>query len=422
MSKAYIPQNTWVVCTFQENTGPQKLIATKYERKQFSILYKGDEKLIFLTIGDRNIKDKFICKKPMNIAMAIGGLIVGILLASNPLGWIVTGILCATILIASATIAIVTHDCTAPLKSGKWINEKSNVTFDKQKAITEASMLTCDSGGILQPIISYDVAVQAAKAIAFENMKETAVTTVAAIATGFFMGKGGGFLKAMKGVFTKSGFLFTVGGMGATYAMTLYQSKIMRDNEGYANNDIYQRMNKADEKDFTDPNTVAKETGETTKNTVLSGAPPSVKDLANVVQLYKTGKIIIEDKALKAQFDQLSKMNKVQLRNSPRARALIKSIQQKRPDVFNEIKRSPNSKPIRLRPQMRDNAISHLNDEIKKNKWSPNNENSLLTKGASIVLFFVPLIGGYFSENARRKLAENAVNDDTSSISVRASS
>lgn len=421
MSKAYIPQNTWVVCTFQQNTGPQKLIATKYERQQFSVLYKGDEDLIFLTIGDRNTKEKFICKKPMNMWMAIGGLVVGLILASNPIGWVVAGV-CAAVLIASAAIAIITHDCTGPLKSGKWINEKSNVTFDKQKAITEASMLTCDSGGILQPIISYDVAVQTAKAIAYENMKEIAVTTVAAIATGFFMGKGGGFLKAMKGVFTKSGFLFTVGGMGATYAMTLYQSKVMRGNEAYANNDIYQRMNKADEKDFSDPNTVAKETGETTKNTALSGAPPSVKDLANVVQLYKTGKIIIEDKALKAQFDQLSKMNKVQLRNSPRARALIKSIQQKRPDVFNEIKRSPNSKPIRLRPQMRDNAISHLNDQIKKNRWSPSNENSLLTKGASVALFFVPLISGYFSENARRKLSENAVKDDTSSISVRAES
>lgn len=181
-------------------------------------------------------------------------------------------------------------------------------------------------------------------------------------------------------------------------------------------------MNKAEEKDLSDPATVGKETVETTKNTALSGAPPSIKDLANVIQLYRTGKIIIEDRALKAQFDQLSKMNKVQLRNSPRARALIKSIQEKRPDVFNEIKRSPNSKPIRLKPQMRDKAIAHLEGEIKKNKWSPSNENSILTKGASLVLFFVPLAGGYFSENARRKLAENAVKDDTSAISVRAES
>ncbi|WP_294208591.1 PAAR-like protein [uncultured Chryseobacterium sp.] len=421
MSKAYIPQDTWAVCTFQQSTGPQKLIATKYERKQFTVLYKGNENFIFLTVGDRNIKEKFICKKPMNMLMAIGGLVVGLILASNPIGWVVAGV-CAAVLVASATIAIVTHDCTGPLKAGKWINEKSSVIFDTQKAITETSMLTCDSGGVLQPIISYDVAVQTAKAIAYENIKETAVTTAAAIATGFFMGKGGGFLKAMKVAFKGSGALFTIGGMGATYAMTTIQSNVMRGSSEYADNEIYQRMNKAEEKDLSDPATVGKETVETTKNTALSGAPPSIKDLANVIQLYRTGKIIIEDRALKAQFDQLSKMNKVQLRNSPRARALIKSIQEKRPDVFNEIKRSPNSKPIRLKPQMRDKAIAHLEGEIKKNKWSPSNENSILTKGASLVLFFVPLAGGYFSENARRKLAENAVKDDTSAISVRAES
>lgn len=421
MSKAYIPQDTWAVCTFQQNTGPQKLIATRYDRKQFTVLYKSDKNFIFLTVSDKNIREKFICKKPMNMWMAIGGLVVGLILASNPIGWVVAGV-CAAVLVASAAIAIITHDCTGPLKAGKWINEKSNVSFDQQKAITEASMLSCDNGGVLQPVISYDVAVQAAKAIAYENMKETAVTTTAAIATGFFMGKGGGFLKAIKGVFTKSGALFTIGGMGATYAMTTAQSRMMRGNSEYADNEIYQRMNKAEEKDLSDPATVGKETYDTTKNTALSGAPPSIKDLANVVQLYRTGHIIIQDRALKAQFDQLSKMNKVQLRNSPRARALVKSIQEKRPDVFNEIKRSPNSKPIRLRPQMRDKAISHLESEIKKNKWSPSNENSLLTKGASIALFFVPLVGGYFSENARRKLAENAVKDDTSGISVRAKS
>lgn len=140
-----------------------------------------------------------------------------------------------------------------------------------------------------------------------------------------------------------------------------------------------------------------------------------------ILKIVKVGKIIIEDKALRAQFEQLSKMNKVQLRNSPKARALIKSIQLKRPDVFNEIKRSPNSKPIRLKAKMRDNAISHLNKELKSNRWSPNNENSLLTKGTSIALFFTPLISGYFSEKARLQLALNAVQDDTSGISVRTS-
>lgn len=420
MSKAYIPQNTWVSCTFQQNPGPQQLIATQDERKVHSVLFQKNKDRIFLTVTDKNTNSKFICKKPMNIWMALGGIVVGLILASNPIGWVVIGV-CALVIVASVAIAVITHDCTGPLKIGKWVNEKSDVNFDKHFAITEQSLLLCDSGGILQPIISYDIAVQTSKAIAYENIKETAVVTVSAIATGFLMGKGGGFLKSIGSIFTKSGALFTVGGIGTTYAMTMYQSKYMRGNEEYQGNEIYQRMNRAEKIDYSNPKEATNETEKTAISTALSGAPPSVKDLGNIVQLYKTGKIIIEDKALRAQFEQLSKMNKVQLRNSPKARALIKSIQLKRPDVFNEIKRSPNSKPIRLKAKMRDNAISHLNKEIKSNRWSPNNENSLLTKGTSIALFFTPLISGYFSEKARLQLALNAVQDNTSGISVRTS-
>lgn len=74
MSKAYIPKNTWVVCTMQQNPGPGKLIPTKFsgEREQFSVLFKGDKERIFLTVGDRNTAEKFVCKKPMNMWLAIG--------------------------------------------------------------------------------------------------------------------------------------------------------------------------------------------------------------------------------------------------------------------------------------------------------------------------------------------------------------
>ncbi|WP_435523823.1 hypothetical protein [Chryseobacterium indoltheticum] len=155
MSKAYIPKNTWVVCTMQQNPGPGKLIATNFpgEREQFSVLFKGDKERIFLTVGDRNTAEKFVCKKPMNMWLAVGGLIVGLLLASNPLGWVVTGILCAVVLVASVTIAAVAHDCSEPLKLGKWVDVKDDVFFDKQIAIIETSLLTCDKGGVLKPII-----------------------------------------------------------------------------------------------------------------------------------------------------------------------------------------------------------------------------------------------------------------------------
>lgn len=417
MSKAYIPKDTWVVCTYQQNTDPKKLDVT---RAKVSVFYKKDKAL--LTVEDRNTDEKFICKSPMNLLMGLAGLAVGLILASNPIGWAVAGI-CVGILVAAATIAIVTHKCTGPLQKGKWINFKKTVYFNGHRAITQSSMLMCDSGGMLQPIISYDVACKAAKAIAWENIKETTVVTVGAIASGFLMGKGGGFLNAMKGIFTKSGALFTLGGIGTTYAMTSYQQHVMRGNEAYADNEVYQRMNEADKKDYGDIKTIGEEFGNSIKDAALSGAPPNISDLAGVVQLYRTGQLIIQDATLRAQFEKLATMNRQQLNSSQLAQNIWREVQTnpKYESVYNAVKRNSNYNQNRVTPTMRNNAISHLDDSINNNKWSLNNPNSLLSKGASIALFFVPLVSGYFSENARRKLADIAVQDATDSISVRTS-
>ncbi|MDH6252790.1 hypothetical protein M2347_002517 [Chryseobacterium sp. H1D6B] len=419
MSKAYIPQNTWVVCTLQQNPGPGKLIATNFpkERTQFSVLYKGDKDLIFLTIGDRNTKDKFVCKKPMNMWLAIGGLVVGLILASNPIGWVVAGV-CALVLIASVTVAIVTHDCSGPLKLGKWVGEKGDVYFDQQLAIIESSLLTCDKGGVLKPIIDEQVARDAAGAIALENFKEAAVTTVAAIATGFLMGKGGGFFKAVGGLFSKSGALLTVGGVATTYALTKYQSSVMRGSEEYANNEIYQSMNKAEVKDWSDPKTAVDETKETYGYAAASLAPPNLGDF---VELYKTGKLVIQDAALRQRVDQLSSLSRQQLYRNANAISVWNDIKTN-PNyerLYNTIRRSSSQNQARFTPSMRSGAINALDDNLKNNKWSLSNSESLLQKGSSSLLFFVPLIGGYFSESARRKLAEIAVKDNSGSISVR---
>ncbi|VXC15569.1 MULTISPECIES: hypothetical protein [Chryseobacterium] len=419
MSKAYIPKNTWVVCTMQQNPGPGKLIPTKFsgEREQFSVLFKGDKERIFLTVGDRNTAEKFVCKKPMNMWLAIGGLVVGLILASNPIGWVVIGI-CAVVLVASVAIAVVTHDCSGPLKSGKWVDVKDDVFFDKQIAIIETSLLTCDKGGVLKPIIDEKTAREAAKAIAFENFKEAAVTTVAAITTGFLMGKGGGFFKAIGGLFSKSGALLTIGGVATTYALTSYQSSVMRGSEEYADNDLYQRMNKAEAKDWSDPNTTVKETTDAYGNAAASLAPPN---LADFVDVYKTGGLVIEDAALRQRVDQLSSMSRQQLLRNPAAQSVWNDIRTnpRHQNVYDAIRRNSIHNQNRFTPGMRNGAISTLDDNLRNNKWSLKNPNSLAQKGSSSLLFFVPLIGGYFSEKARRKLAEIAVNDNSATIDVR---
>lgn len=416
MSKAYIPKDTWVVCTYQQNPSPQKLIPTRAKR---SVFYKKDMEL--LTIEDRNTKEKFVCKSPMNFAMGLGGLLVGVFLASNPIGWAVAGV-CAVILVAAATIAIVTHDCTGHLQAGIWINEKQGVKFDGFLAITETSMLMCDTGGILQPIISYDVAKQTAKEIASANIKETTIVTVGAIASGYLMGKGGGIIKTISGIFTKSGALFTIGGIGATYAMTSYQSNAMRNNEDYADNEIYQRMNKEQELDWGNPNKVSEEVVDVLIENVKSGNPPNINDLYGVVQLQKTGRLIIQDQQLLSRFNQIKDLTRQQLYRSDIAQSILDDFQSGSfSDVNNAIKRNPMFNQYRITPTMRENARNFIDTKIRGNKWSLNNPNSLLSKATGIALFFVPLATNYFSEEARRTLAENAIQDATNSISVRTS-
>ena len=421
MSKAYIPQNTWVVCTMQQNPTPGKLIATNFpgEREQFSVLFKGDKELIFLTVGDRNTAKKFVCKKPMNIFLAIGGLVVGLILASNPIGWVVLGV-CAVVLVASVTIAIVSHDCSEPLKLGKWVDVKEDVFFDKQKAILETSLLTCDKGGVLKPIIDEATAISAAKAIAFENFKESVITTAAAVVTGFFMGKGGGFFSALGGMFSKSGALLTIGGIATTYGLTTWQSNSMRGSEDYADNDLYQRMNKAEAKDWSNIETYGKESWETVSNSALSGAPPN---LADFVELYKTGGVVINDVALRQRVELLSTLTRQQLLRYPAAQSVWQDIRTnpRYANVYNSIRRPNINNQSRFTPSMRTGATSTLNNNIRNNTWSLSNSSSLLQKGTSSLLFFTPLVGGYFSENARRKLAEIAVNDNSKTVDVRAS-
>jgi len=422
MSKAYLPKETWVTCTFQQNPNPQQLIPTRTTRS----VYYGD-KLELLTIKDRNIDKKFVCKKPVSMGLAIGGLIVGLLLFSNPFGWIVTGIACAVVLAGAATYATVTHDCSGPLEAGVWFNEKDGVRFNGHLAITEASMLSCKKGGMLQPFISYDAAKNAAKAIAWENTKGTITITVGAIAGGYLLGGGKGLITAINKIRTVKGGLFTLGGIATTYAMTSYQSSVMRGSEAYANNEVYQRMNEEEKIVWSNPNEVKDEVVDVLLEDIKGGVLPpdledQISDLYGVVQLYKTGRIIIQVKQLLSKVKQIEGLSRQQLYRSDIAKEILKDFKNgKYGDVHEAIKRPDRFNQNRITPTMRQNAREFIDNKIKKNKWSLKNENSLASKGLGIALFFVPLVENYFSENARRVLAENAVKDVTGTISVRTS-
>lgn len=401
MSKSYIPQNTYVVCTYQLNPTPKKLIAT---RSEITVLHKGEP---LLTAQDRNTNEPFTCKSPAKKRLFIAGFIVGLILASNPIGWAIIGV-CTLVLAAGVAIAIAaSHNCTNCLNSGKWINYKSNTKFNGYYAITQSSLLMCSEGGCLQPIISYEIATKTASAISINNIVETGLSTIGAIASGYLCGEDGGIISALKTAFSKSGILFTLGGVGATYAMTSFESHLLRKDKSLAGNDIYKRMNEGGRKDWAEKDTYIDEAKD-----VAIGNTPVPADIRDVnvvgtVNAYNTFKQTSGDLS---KFQSIENLSRQQMRNDPIAQSLLKDLNKgKHPNIVNK---SKYYNERRLNPTTRNEAISQLKDEVAKNK------SSAFKKGMKIVLFFLPLVDTYFSERARKVLAEEAIKDINNSISV----
>ena len=157
MSVSYIADGAYAVCTFQMGGDPKEFIAT---RSKVTALTKDDKAL--LTVDDKNLNENFTCKSPVNLAATFfafaAGIVVGVLLLSNPVGWVVAGCAAVAVLAVAAgtyyTVKAVTHKCTDPLKCGKWEFYHSSVCFDTKAAITQESLLVCGSGGVVKAFIS----------------------------------------------------------------------------------------------------------------------------------------------------------------------------------------------------------------------------------------------------------------------------
>ncbi len=279
--------------------------------------------------------------------------------------------------------------------------------FNGYSAITQSSLLMCSEGGCLQPIISYEIATKTASAISTNNIVETGLSTIGAIASGYLLGKGGGLISALKAAFSKSGILFTIGGVGATYAMTSFESHMLRKDKSLAKNDIYERMNEGEEKDWTKVDTYIDEAGDIAiDNTPV---PADIKD-ANVVGTINAYKVFMQTSGDLADFKSIEKLSRQQMRKNPTAQSLLKDLNKgKHPNIVNKSKYYNNR---RLNPSTRNEAISQLKDEVAKNK------SSVFQKGMGVVLFFLPLVDTYFSERARKVLAEEAIKDINNTICV----
>ncbi len=393
MNSSYLPEMTYGVCTNQMNSEPGKLVATRATR---SVFYK--EKVL-LTKVDKNVEIAFTCKSPVNMAAAFLAFGAGLLVvASGPIGWCIAG----AALAAGAIYAYkaYTHKCTKYLQNGNWtlINEK--VYFDKQKALTIQSMLSCKNGGVVKPFFSYSLAKAAAIKIQENNIKETMVTTAISFAAGI-LGPA-----SVKGISTFRGASIILGtnvaGLGVTWTLQYGQREFHRSDSDFAHNSVYQNMNNEVDKnsffqpldDPSDPNAI-----------------PTTDDIKHMMS---EGKNASYNQNLNNQLSSYERMTTAQLRDNQSYRQLVKDIQkgkygqglkQEMQNLYKKNKATSSSLKKGL-----NYTANQANSSFK------NALKSASKVGSSATLFFVPLLGTYFSEEARKSLAEEAVRDLTNGI------
>ncbi len=122
MGTSYIPKDVYTICTFQQDVEPRQLIPT---RSSITVFYGADSTRPLLTVEDRNINREFPCKSPKNAMWSFlcfgAGLLAGIALLSNPIGWAValgTGIAALSIAAGVYEATQIKHKCSGSLGAG----------------------------------------------------------------------------------------------------------------------------------------------------------------------------------------------------------------------------------------------------------------------------------------------------------------
>jgi len=389
MGTSYLVKDkVFAVCTYQLSADPEKFSNT---RTTPTVFYQNNKQPI-LTVADRNLNCQFTCKSPWGFAssfLAFGaGLIIGALLLSTPLGWVALGIAFVAIG-AVLAVSAAHHKCTDPLQAGEWRLTHSSVRINGQIAVTRSSMLLCGTGGILTPFFNEAEAQQAAASIADNNRGELAVNTIASFFAGFFLpeavsGVAGGVLLQN---FIAGYFFFSLG-------TGLEKGGIRAWNENIGDvkdNPTYENMNNEDRIDIY---------GLPTKPDDLT---QDVTDLEKFRDAYKNGTVIINNSELASKLDALDGLDKQQLRTNPLAKQLLAEL---KAGKYPEWRASINSfNPRRMNPSMIDDGRAATATTFK------NNFNAMLKNSGQGILFFAPFISTFFSENARKDLAEGMARD-----------
>lgn len=438
MGTSYITQNkVFAVCTFQMGPTPQKF---SFSRSSPSVFYQNTEQPL-LTVNDKNLMKPFTCKSPWNLAgtlLAFGaGVLVGALLLSNPIGWVILG---AAIVVAGVvtTIVAINHSCSGPLSGGQWLLAHNSVRINGSAAITRSSILKCGTGGILTPFFDESSAISAAASISSRNKWELGINVVASFGAGLFLPSAFSAwgTASIGGKIWLGGGRFAVGFLafsGLNYAERA-GIRTYHENVGdLKDNTTYDQINNHTEIIIEDGKPVEHNVD---KNN-LWGSPSKPDDLIqdsdDLVNVEKTGgaggnayKVSLVSKitgivesynvyarstALKNQLNQLDGLSRQVLSRNPAAQQLLNDLNSGKHPEWRSAIRFYNQK--KMRPGMIDDGRMAMANATK------NNLRNVASNSAQGILFIVPFIGTWLSEEARADLANAMSKDMAANAGVR---
>ncbi len=193
MSKLYIPENVWLVCS--EGTSTQQMLVTSQSK------VKIDGGYLMATTADR-VKTDFGCKKEA-LADAIAVAICAMVIAACVVG---TGGLgaCAIIGLAGAAGAVGggilgrVMPCGCARCMGPWQNYSPSVIVSGYNALLDDSISICSKGGTIKIMFSKEAAEAYAALVASKSNVEIANIAILAFVIPFVISGAGNAILGFK--------------------------------------------------------------------------------------------------------------------------------------------------------------------------------------------------------------------------------